>query len=339
MYFYRMRSTDIRVNLATEQYLMNQKAFDEPLALFYIQEPCIIIGKNQNIYEEINLRFVEEQNIVMTRRLSGGGAVYDDLGNVSFSFVVDQQAKAFGDFESFTEPIVQALHRMGATAAEMNGRNDLLIEGKKFSGNAMYHKNGKTFSHGTLMYDVDLAVLPQALTVSQEKLASKGVKSVRSRVTNLKPYLAEHNQFDSTQAFRDALICELYQVTDLAAVAEKEVQLTAEDEQAIAQLVRELYANDAWVFEKSPGFTLERKARFTGVGLIDAKLTIEAGKIQHIRFFGDYFGKREIQELENRLEGVVYREQVLREALSEENIADYFLNLTSEQLIQLLVQE
>lgn len=169
-----MQSRDIRENLATEDYLLNTLSFEEPLVLFYIQEPCVILGRNQNAYEEIDLAYAREKGIVITRRLSGGGAVYDDLGNVSFSFVVQEGHQAFGDFKAFTKPIIEALHKMGATGAEISGRNDLLIEGKKFSGNAMYTKKGKMYTHGTLMYDVDLAEVQRVLTVSKKKLNQKG---------------------------------------------------------------------------------------------------------------------------------------------------------------------
>ncbi|MDN6452201.1 MAG: lipoate--protein ligase family protein, partial [Lactiplantibacillus plantarum] len=194
MYYVAMKDHEIGRNLATEQYLMNNVDFDEPLVLFYYEEPCIIVGRNQNTLEEINADYVREHHITVTRRLSGGGAVYQDLGNLCFSFVVDSDSQEFGDFKTFTKPIIDALHDMGATTATVSGRNDLLVDGKKFSGNAMYSRNGKTFSHGTLMLNVDLNVVPQALTVPTDKIASKGIKSVRSRVTNLRPYLAPEYQ-------------------------------------------------------------------------------------------------------------------------------------------------
>ena len=203
MYYVVMKSNDIRRNLATEQYLMNQKNFDEPLLLFYIEKPCIIVGRNQNTYEEINQKYVEDHDITVTRRLSGGGGIYQDLGNLCFSFVVDADSEQFGDFKSFTQPIVDALHQMGATTAEVSGRNDMLVDGKKFSGNAMYTKNGKTFSHGTLSWDVDLDVLTQALNVPADKIASKGIKSIRQRVTNLKGHVDPEYQNMSTQEYRD----------------------------------------------------------------------------------------------------------------------------------------
>ncbi len=132
MYYVIMKSHDIRENLATEQYLMNAKQFDEPLLLFYYEKPSVIVGRNQNTLEELNQKYVEDHNIVVTRRLSGGGAVYHDLGNLCFSFVVDSDSEEFGDFKSFTQPIVDAIHTLGATSAEVSGRNDMLVDGKSF---------------------------------------------------------------------------------------------------------------------------------------------------------------------------------------------------------------
>ena len=145
-------SRDIRYNLALETYLMEHANLDEPILYFYINSPCIILGRYQDAYEEINQEYVKKHNIIVTRRTSGGGAVYDDLGNVSFSFITKDDGDSIGNFRKFTDPVIKALHKLGATDAEMSGRNDLQINGKKFSGNAMKTEKGRMFSHGTLMY-------------------------------------------------------------------------------------------------------------------------------------------------------------------------------------------
>lgn len=262
MYYYNMETEDIGYNLATEQYLMNNKDFDEPILLFYYQKPCIIVGRNQNTLEEINQDYVAKHNIQVTRRLSGGGAVYDDLGNVSFSFVVDRDDDRFGDFKAFTKPIVDALKEMGATSIEVSGRNDILVNGKKFSGNAMYVKDNKMFSHGTLMYDVDQTVIARALNVPRDKMASKGIKSVRSRVTNLKPHLKPEYQNLTIAEFRDTILRKVYDVDDLAEVADKAYHLTDEDKEHIQKLYDDYYNNWDWVYGTSPEFTVKRRQHF-----------------------------------------------------------------------------
>ncbi|MCP8850565.1 lipoate--protein ligase [Latilactobacillus curvatus] len=337
MYYVVMKSNDIRRNLATEQYLMNQKNFDEPLLLFYIEKPCIIVGRNQNTYEEINQKYVEDHDITVTRRLSGGGGIYQDLGNLCFSFVVNADSEQFGDFKSFTQPIVDALHQMGATTAEVSGRNDMLVDGKKFSGNAMYTKNGKTFSHGTLSWDVDLDVLIQALNVPADKIASKGIKSIRQRVTNLKGHVDPEYQNMSTEEFRDVLLLNLMHADQLADIADREYQLTAADEQAIDKIFNDLYSNWDWVYGKSPKSTIQKRKHFD-FGTIDARLLIENGKIANVKFYGDFFGSGDANELAEKLVGTVYDREHLASTLEPIDTTSYFTGIPKTELVELLAQ-
>lgn len=334
MYFYRMKSNDIRDNLATEQYLMNNIDFDEPLVLFYIQKPCIIVGHNQNTLEEINSDYVKEHDITITRRFSGGGAVYDDLGNVSFSFVVNSDDDNFGDFQKLTKPIIDALKDMGATTAEVSGRNDLMVDGKKFSGNAMYTKNGKMFSHGTLAYDVDLSVLAKALNVPKDKIESKGIKSVKSRVTNVKPYLNPEFQDLTTEQFRDRLIMELFHTDDLSKIADKEYKLTDADKAAIKKLNDDYYYNWDWVYGKSPDFTVKNRKHFT-MGTIDVRYLVSNGKIESVEIYGDYFGKRDSQDVKNLLVGTEYNSDKITQLLDSIDLDQYFSGIPASDVIDL----
>lgn len=334
MYFYRMKSNDIRDNLATEQYLMNNVDFDEPIVLFYIQKPCIIVGRHQNTLEEINSDYVKQHDITITRRFSGGGAVYDDLGNVSFSFVVNSDDENFGDFKKLTKPIIDALKDMGATTAEVSGRNDLMVDGKKFSGNAMYTKNGKMFSHGTLAYDVDLSVLSKALNVPKDKIASKGIKSVKSRVTNVKPYLKPEYQQLTTEQFRDRLIMELFHTDDLANISDKEYQLTDKDKAAIKDLNDKYYYNWNWVYGESPDFTVKNRHHFT-MGTIDVRYQVSQGKIKSLEIYGDYFGKKDSQEIKNALLDQEYDSENIDSILSKFNLDDYFSGIDEKDVKEL----
>lgn len=336
MYWYAMKSHDIRHNLATEQYLMNNKKFDEPLVLFYYEGPCIIVGRNQNTLEEINQKYVEEHNITVTRRLSGGGAVYQDLGNLCFSFVVDSDSEEFGDFKSFVQPVVDALHAMGATTAEVSGRNDILVDGKKFSGNAMYSHSGKTFSHGTLMLDVDQDVIAHALNVPEDKMKSKGIKSVRSRVTNLKPYLAPEYQNLTVPEFRDTLLKELFQVKDLKAIADKEVTINDDEKVVIDKIYNDYYNNWDWVYGNSPEFTVKKRQHFTA-GTIDARLLVEGGKIKNLKFYGDFFGPADATELADKLTGVRYDREHVGAILDSVDTQQYFNGIPTAEVLDLLV--
>lgn len=337
MYYVAMKDHEIGRNLATEQYLMNNVDFDEPLVLFYYEEPCIIVGRNQNTLEEINADYVRDHHIQVTRRLSGGGAVYQDLGNLCFSFVVDSDSQEFGDFKTFTKPIIDALHDMGATTATVSGRNDLLVDGKKFSGNAMYSRNGKTFSHGTLMLNVDLDVVPQALTVPTDKIASKGIKSVRSRVTNLRPYLAPEYQEITVPEFQDALLKELFHVDSLDQIADKEYHVTPEQQKAIDKIYEDYYANWDWVYGKSPEFSVKRRKHFD-MGTIDARLSVHDGRIQNIKFYGDFFGSGDVHDVEEALTGVRYDHDVIAEKLATLDLNQYFTGISRTDIIDLIAQ-
>lgn len=330
-----MKSNDIRRNLATEQYLMNEIKFDEPLLLFYIEGPCIIVGRNQNTLEEINKKYVDEHGIVVTRRLSGGGAVYQDLGNLCFSFVVDSDSEEFGDFKSFVQPIVDALHDMGAKSVEVSGRNDILVDGKKFSGNAMYTKGPKTFSHGTLMLDVDLSVIPNALNVPEDKIKSKGIKSVSSRVTNLKPYLVPKYQNLTTPEFRDRLLKELFHVEDLDQIKDKEYHLTDDDKKGIDKIFDDYYNNWDWVYGNSPEFTVKKRQHFTN-GTIDARLQVDDGKVSNVKFFGDYFGSKDTTDLVEKLKGVRFERKDFEDALKDVDLNDYFTGIPREEIFDML---
>ena len=231
--------------------------------------------------EEINAEYCREHDITITRRLSGGGAMYQDLGNMCFSFVVPADGIRFGDFKNLVKPIVDALHDMGATGAETTGRNDIVIDGKKFSGNAMYTRNGRTFSHGTLMYDVDTSAVASALHVPKDKIESKGIKSVRARVTNVKPYLKPEFQNLTTQQFRDELIKHIWHVDSIEEAKQFEYQLTPEDEAAISELEKRYYDNWDWVYGKSPKFSVKKRQHFDG-GTIDARFLVEDGCINDL---------------------------------------------------------
>ena len=336
MYYVIMKSHDIRENLATEQYLMNAKQFDEPLLLFYYEKPSVIVGRNQNTLEELNQKYVEDHNIVVTRRLSGGGAVYHDLGNLCFSFVVDSDSEEFGDFKSFTQPIVDAIHTLGATSAEVSGRNDMLVDGKKFSGSAMYTRNGKTFSHGTLMLDVDMSVIPNVLNVPEDKIKSKGIKSVKSRVTNLRPYLDKKYQDLTVPEFRDILLTRLSGVDDVAAIKDKEYHVTPEDEVEIKKIYDDVYNNWDWVYGHSPEFTTKKRKHFD-YGTIDARFDVKDGKIANVKFYGDFFGPQDVSDVAAALKDKPYTSEAVKKTLDAIDTNAYFTNIPKEDVINLLV--
>ncbi|WP_239256957.1 lipoate--protein ligase [Listeria ilorinensis] len=330
MYFIDNKNEkDPRINLAVEEFILTELDLDEPVLLFYINQPSIIIGRNQNTVAEINTEYVEKNGVIVVRRLSGGGAVYHDEGNLNFSFITEDDGESFHNFAKFTQPIVEALRKIGVEA-ELKGRNDLLIDGYKVSGNAQFATKGKMFSHGTLMLDLNLDHVAASLKPRKDKLESKGIKSVRSRVANISQFM---DQKMTTEEFRDLLLRSIFNVQDVADV--KEYKLTEADWSRIHEISAARYANWDWNYGKSPKFNLERSKRFP-VGSIDLRLDVEKGVISDIKIFGDFFGIGDVTEIEEKLRGVHYKREDLEKALQDVDIKTYFGNITKEEFLDLL---
>lgn len=322
-------NTDPALNLALEEYALRNLPMDETCVLFYINEPSIIIGKNQNTIEEINEEYVREHNIHVVRRLSGGGAVYHDLGNLNFSFLTKDDGESFHNFAKFTRPVIEALQSLGVDAA-LTGRNDIQVGDRKISGNAQFSTRGRMFSHGTLMFDLKLDDVAAALKVKPMKIESKGTKSVRSRVANIRQFLSEDMTIEQ---FRDTLLrhifgCEPDQVP--------EYPLTEQDWKEIHKIADERYRNWDWNFGKSPKFNIQNAYKFPS-GIIDVRLEVMNGMLENIKIYGDFFGVGEISELEDKLRGTRYEEQALMDKLADIDLTYYFGQLTKEQLIALLL--
>lgn len=318
---------DPAVNLALEEYVLRHAQTDEDLLLFYINAPSIIIGRHQNTLEEINSEYVQQHGIYVVRRLSGGGAVYHDLGNLNFSFITRSTADNFRNFKKFTDPVIQALAKLGVQA-ELSGRNDILVDGRKVSGNAQYISKDRMFSHGTLLFNSDLSHVSNALNVRESKISSKGIKSVRSRVANISEFIGQ--PMDIMQ-FRAHLLDFFFQGT-----AETPVYpLTEADWVAVHQLAEERYRNWEWTYGHSPDFNVEKRERFP-FGEIDARLFIEKGLIKSAKFYGDFFAEDEPESLEQRLIGVQYDREAIYHALEPVDIDRYFSGMELETFVTFL---
>jgi len=329
IYVHNEGITDPTINLAIEEYILTYMTADEePYLLFYINEPSIIIGKNQNTIEEINAPYVEERGIHVVRRLSGGGAVYHDLGNLNYSFITKNDPAVFNNYRTFTEPVIRALNGLGVPA-ELTGRNDIQVAARKISGNAQFASRGRMFSHGTLLFDSNIDEVVNALKVNPLKIESKGVKSVRSRVANIAEFLDAPM---SIEAFKQTIIDSIYQGEPV-----REYKLSSADWAKIRSISEERYRSWDWNYGKSPAFNLTRTQRFEGVGIIDARLLVEGGVLQEITFFGDFFGAGDVHELAERLTGVPYRRDAIEAALADVDLLRYFGNLGKDAFVSLLV--
>ncbi len=323
---------DPTYNLAIEYFLVNEKKLDEPILLFYINEPSIIIGKNQNTHVEINEEYVKEHNVHVVRRFSGGGAVYHDLGNICYCFITNDDGNSFRDFKKFTDPIIDSLHKMGVEGAELKGRNDLVIGEQKFSGNAMYATNGRMTSHGTLMFDVDIDETTKVLKPKAAKLKAKGVKSIRRRVTNIKPHMDDASQNMTLHEFRTALLLNIFDVESLDEI--KEYQLTDQDWEFIDDFRSRYTNNDDWNYGENPDYEIIRDER-TAAGQIEFQFNISKGKIKEAKIYGDFFGLGEISDVEQALIGQEYTRENLLQVFESLNIKNYFGNVTAEELADL----
>lgn len=321
MKYLNVTSTDPYENLALEEYLL-RRGGDEELFLLWQNVNTVVIGSYQNATEEVDTVYAAREGITLARRMTGGGAVYHDLGNVNFSWIAPCSDPGRLDFASFSARMVAALRAMGIDA-QANGRNDLTVDGRKCSGSAQTVREHTVLHHGTLLFSTDLERMERVLTVSQEKLSTKGVASVRSRVTNL----CEHTLL-GLPAFRAGL---------LEQFGGQPLELTEEDRAAIAALRAKKYADPQWIFGRSPGYTVRKGRRFPG-GRVDALLDVEKGnRIRALALQGDFFGSGEIGEVEQRLIGAQMTEDGLRKALTGLAVERYISGVDTDALVALLL--
>ncbi len=321
--------TDPYFNLAAEEYVMDH--FDRDVFMLWRNAPAIIVGRHQNTLAEINLDYVRENDLPVVRRMSGGGAVFHDLGNLNFTFIAGGGAgnhRNEVDFRRFTQPIIEALQRLGVDA-RFEGRNDLTIDGRKFSGNAEYVHRGRILHHGTLLFSARMADVAAALRPDPAKFADKAVKSVRSRVTNISEHLPRPM---TVLEFRDCLMEHVMTGTPDA----ETYTFTNEDRAAIERLRDTKYATWEWNFGHSPRYNFTKRARTPG-GTVEATLEVTDGVIRAAHFYGDYFTHGDPAELAAALVDTPHREDVLRERLSALAVECYFVNVTAEELATVLL--
>lgn len=326
MIYIESDSRDPYFNLALEEYVFEKFDHMKEYFLLWQNANTIVVGKFQNTAEEVNQEFVDKNKIKVARRLSGGGAVYHDDGNLNFTYIVDQGDRDLFSFEPFAAPIIRALKTFGLDA-EFTGRNDLLLNGRKISGSSQYVKKGRIMNHGCVMLDSNMADVADALKPKEAKFESKSIKSVRSRVTTINANLAEPI---SMETFKAAIVREIESSENM-----ERYTLTAEDRQAIERLRSEKYATWDWNYGKSPVYDYKQERKFD-FGLVSVNAQIKQGIIEEIRIFGDFFGNGDIRELEQALAGEKLDEGFGARIEEKVNLEHYIKGMTSRQLQELL---
>ena len=317
-------TTDPDFNLALEEYVFESMPRDREYLMFWQNDNAVIIGRHQNALAEIDTNVVAQNGIRVVRRLSGGGAVYHDLGNLNFTFIVDADGESQVDLRRFCQRVADALTALGLDA-QVDGRNDILANGCKISGNAQYLRQGRIMHHGTLLFDSDLSRLGQALRPDPEKVKAKGVQSVRSRVANIRSLLPQDMTLSQ---FRAHLAT--YLLRDLP---HSRHALTPQELAQVEAIRAARYGTWEWNYGTSPACNLLRRRRMEGVGSVQAHILLDHGRISDISFQGDFFSTEEPAGLSDLLRG---------RALTEEALADmepglYISGMTSQQLIDLLL--
>lgn len=309
-------STDPHFNMSLDEYCLEQVSSNEPFFYLWRNRPAVIIGLNQNAYSEVNLDYLDRHGIILARRVTGGGAVYHDLQNMNYTIIGKQVGP---------QPMVEALRSLGLPA-ELTGRNDIFVEGRKISGYARRVRQDREIVHGTLMYDVDLETLSRALDTPDSKMNAKGIVSVRSHVANLKEYLPGFSSLDELQA----------KLQELLSAGDAEIRLSEDQLDEVRKIAREKFSTWEWIYGHSHEADFSAKEKFA-CGTVEVHVRVDRGLISEIVFGGDFLGDLSTKILEKRLVGLRYEKDILAAKLREEDVSRYFEGIDSGQLARLIV--
>lgn len=327
MRYLRNNHTDPYFNMAFDEYCLEQLAIDEPVFYLWQNRPSVIIGANQEVHTEVNLDYLKENNISLVRRVTGGGAVYHDLGNLNYT-IVGRSEDLERDYPEYTRYMLEALQKLGVPAT-LSGRNDILVEGRKVSGFAKRVCKNRLMIHGTLMFDVDIDKLTQVLCPPATKLQSKGIASVRSRVANLSEFLPDITDISLFKQHLENILSNNY--------ADQEWTLSPKDIQNIELLAHEKFEKWEWIYGHSPRATLNFSKRLA-CGTVHIHLNIAENRINSCQFGGDFIGNLPTNELEKALTSLPYDRDAIYKVLTQMDVSRYFDGVTAIELLQLIIQ-
>lgn len=302
--------------MSFDEYCLQQYSSNESFFYLWQNSPAVIVGLNQNVYSEVNLDYLRQEGICLARRVTGGGAVYHDLKNLNYTFVGKDLSP---------QPIVDALKSLGINA-ELSGRNDIFVDGRKVSGYAKRVWKERELIHGTLMYDVDLDTLTKVLDTPSSKLQAKGIASVRSRVANLKEYLPADMSFEDFVAHLAAYL----------AGKDTQLELPEDAMEQIRSEAEQKFASWDWVYGRSKEADFQRRGRYA-CGTIELSLSLKGGCIDALRFGGDFVGEQDAAEFSARLLGLRFERELVWEAVRACEVGRYFEGTSAEEIFALLI--
>ena len=317
------KSTDPAFNLALEELIASE--YHEEIVMLWRNAPAIIVGRNQNTEAEINAEAVRQRNISVVRRITGGGAVYHDLGNINYTIAANDRLMDNDAFARNASVITSVLHKFNIPA-EFKGRNDILVDGRKISGSAKSVFTNRTLFHGTLLFDTDLSVLSSVLTPDEEKIRAKGIKSVRSRVANLREYLPDWD----VDAFLSALTAGLLEELGEDSVTPIPDALILRAE----ALANEKYRTWEWNFGSLTAYNYSCKSRFE-CGSVQVAFNVNNNRIENLNISGDFFGTRPVAELAEKINGSIPRDDDIAAKLAVVEVGDYISGLSANDLLTL----
>ena len=306
--------------MAFDEFVLENLPLDEPVFYLWRNAPSVIIGLNQSAYAEVNLPYLESKGIALARRVTGGGAVYHDLQNLNYT-IVGKSRDLNADYPDYLHFVVNALRELGVPA-ELSGRNDIMVDGRKCSGYAKRVWKDRLMVHGTLMFDVDLETLREVLSVPGSKMAASGIASVRSKVANLREYLP---RFSDVLALKDAL-------HGILAGADIEVTLDSGQQEAIDRMADEKFRTWDWIYGKSPEAQFRSSRKFA-CGTIELSWSVRHGLLEDVRFGGDFLGNLPAEGLATRLNGIRFERDSILSALSQVRVSDYFDGLEAKDIL------
>ncbi len=325
MIFVVNKSLNTYYNMAAEEFFLD-RCVDDVLMLWQ-NKNTIVVGKNQNTLSEINVDYVKEQGIDVVRRLTGGGAMYQDIGNLNFTYIFNNSGEWFSDFSRFTDPVIRALKNIGVPA-ELSGRNDITVDGKKISGNAQTVRGNRIMHHGTLLLNSDVSVLSKALRPDREKIKSKGIASVSSRVANINDFLSAPLSIDKIiDVIRKSIVQEHPELINY--------EISESDSRQIEKLALEKYSTWEWNYGYSPKYDFFKKVKCSG-GIIECSFQVKNGTITAAKINGDFFGYADVSEIEGALIGIKHNPDEIRRALEKFDLNSYFMGIKIEELIPVM---